>query len=120
MNEKLAHLALRRAALRETIADQRSAMTLITQDLQRPLAIANMGFRAVRFIREHPVLVTGSVTGLLTLRRSGLPGLIKHGWRMIVLYPSAIFLGLKFLATAKSSMYGDDNGGETQPNQPPH
>ncbi|MDO8988908.1 MAG: YqjK-like family protein [Sideroxyarcus sp.] len=120
MNTKIAHLALRRAALRETIADQRAAMTSITRDLRKPLALADWGFRAVRFIREHPVLTTGSVTAFLTLRHHGLMGLVNHGWRMIVRHPTAFFLGLKFLATAKSSIDGADNGGETESKQPQH
>jgi hypothetical protein len=120
MNKKLTHLAFRRAELRETIADQRTAMTLITRDLRQPLAVADLGFRAVRFIREHPVLATGSVTAFLTLRHHGLMGLVNHGWRMIVRHPTAFFLGLKFLATAKSSMDDADNGGEAESKQPQH
>ena len=100
MNSRLTQLACRRLELLNDIEAQRMDMADITRHLQKPLAVADVGFKAVRLIYNHPALVTGGVTALLTLRRNGFVGLVQHGWRLLLLYPSAIFLGLKYLSSA--------------------
>ena len=100
MNKRLVHLAIRRLELLEKIEGQRAELADISRQLQKPLAIADAGLKAVRYIYNHPALVSGGVTALLTWRKKGLFGLVKHGWRLLLLYPSAIFLGLKYLSSA--------------------
>ena len=100
MNKQLAHLIIRRLELVEKIEAQRMDMADISLHLQKPLAVADMGLNVVRYIYNHPALVSGGMTALLTFRNKGLPGLVKHGWRLLLLYPSAIFFGLKYLSSA--------------------
>ena len=70
---------------------------------QKPLALADTGLKAVRYIRNHPALVTGGVAALLAWRRKGIVGLALEGWRLLYLYPSALAFGLKFLSPATRS-----------------
>jgi hypothetical protein len=100
MNKRLAQLVIRRLELLDKIESQRMELADISLHLQKPLAVADVGLKAVRYIYNHPALVSGGVTALLTLRNKGLLGLAKHGWRLLFLYPSAIFFGLKYLTSA--------------------
>jgi len=100
MNERLAQLARRRLELQLQIEEQREAMAEITLHLHRPLTVVDVGLNAVRMINKHPAIVAGGVTALLTWRRHGILGLAKNGWRLLYLYPSAIFFGLKYLSAA--------------------
>jgi hypothetical protein len=100
MNKRLAQIAIRRLELLEQIEKQRMDMAYISLHLQKPLAVADVGLKAVRYIYNHPALVSGGVTALLTWRNKGLIGLARHGWRLLLLYPSAIFFGLKYLSSA--------------------
>jgi len=100
MNKRFACLALRRLELRETIAAQRKDLAEITQQWHNPLAIADVGVKALHLVYRHPALVAGVMTAVLAWRRNGIAGLAKNGWRLLYLYPSAIFLGLKYLASA--------------------
>jgi hypothetical protein len=99
MKKRLAQLACRRLELMEDIEAQRMDMAAITRHLHKPLAVADAGFRTVRFIFHHPALITGGVTALLAWRRHGFVGLMQHGWRLLILYPSTIFLGVKYLSS---------------------
>ena len=99
MNKRLAQLANRRLELLTTIEDQRADIAYLSKQLQKPLAMVDAGWKVVSLVHKHPALVTGTVTALLVWRRNGLVGLAKHGWRMLFLYPSAVFLGLKYLST---------------------
>jgi hypothetical protein len=59
--------------------------------------------KAVRFIHNHPALISGGAAALLAWRRKGIVGLTEKAWRMLYLYPAAISLGLKYLFSALSS-----------------
>ncbi|OIR04696.1 hypothetical protein GALL_130800 [mine drainage metagenome] len=109
MNKRLARLAQRRLGLLEQIESQRMAMAETTLHLHKPLAVVDVGLHAARLIYTHPVLFAGGVTALLTWRRHGIVGLAKNGWRLLYLYPSAIFFGLKYLGSALGSKSGDSN-----------
>lgn len=109
MNKHLARLAQRRLELLEQIEAQRMAMAESSQDLHKPLAVVDAGLHAVRLIYAHPVLFAGGMTALLTWRRNGIVGLAKNGWRLLYLYPSAIFFGLKYLGSALGSKSGDSD-----------
>jgi len=98
MNKRLAQLAQRRRELLTTIEEQRGDIAYLSKQLQRPLAVVDAGWKVASLINRHPVLLTGTATALITWRRGGFLGLVRHGWRLLLLYPSAIFLGLKYLS----------------------
>lgn len=100
MNKRLATLSYRRRILLEKIEAQRLDMAVISQDLQKPLALADMGLKAARFIRNHPGLVAGSLAVLLSLRGKSIAGLAQKGWRLMYLYPSILSFGLNYLFSA--------------------
>jgi hypothetical protein len=99
MNKRLDILASRRLELLETIEAQRMDVARISQHLEKPLAVADVAVNAVRLIYDHPAWFAGAMTALLTWRRKGLAGMAKNGWRLLYLYPSAIFFGMKYLSS---------------------
>lgn len=100
MKQRLAELADRRLRLLETIEAQRIEIAAISVDFQKPLALADTGLKAARFVRNHPALVSGAFAVLLSMRGLRIAGLAKKGWRLLYLYPAAISLGLKYLFPA--------------------
>jgi hypothetical protein len=103
MNKYLADIANRRLVLLETIEAQRMTLAEISQQWQKPLAIADVGVNAVHYIRHHPALVTGVVTAFVAWRRNGIVGLAQKGWRMLFLYPSALSFGWNIISSAVRS-----------------
>lgn len=103
MKKRLAALAHRRLELFDKIEAQRMEVAEISQHWQKPLAVADTGLKAVRFIRSHPGLVSGGVAALLSLRGMGIAGFARKGWRLLFLYPSILTFGLKFLSSASRS-----------------
>lgn len=97
MKLRLAELSDRRLGLLEKIEAQRREVAEISVDFKKPIALADTGLKAVRFIRNHPVLASGGFAALLSIRGMGIAGLAKKGWRLAYLYPAAISLGLKYL-----------------------
>lgn len=100
MRKQLAALAQRRRELLAEIESQRMDVAEISRQWQKPLALADSGLQAVRFIRNHPGLVSGSFAALLSLRGMGISGLAQKGWRLLFLYPAAVSFGLKYLLSA--------------------
>ncbi len=100
MKKRLAAIAHRRRALSETIEAQRMEVAEISRHWQKPLAMADTGLKAVRFIHDHPGLVSGVFAALLSLRGMGIAGVAKKGWRLMYLYPAAFSLGLEYLFSA--------------------
>jgi hypothetical protein len=103
MKQRLAKLAVRRLRLLEEIEAQRMEVAAISVDFQKPLALADTGLKAARFIRNHPALISGGFAALLSIRGKGIAGLAKTGWRLMYLYPAAISLGLRYLFSATRS-----------------
>jgi len=103
MKKRLAAIAHRRRGLLEKIEAQRIDVAEISVHWQKPLALVDVGLKAVRFIHNHPALMAGGVTALLAWRRKGIVGLALEGWRLLYLYPSALAFGLKFLSSATRS-----------------
>ena len=97
MKKRLAVMANRRRILLERIETQRRDVADISLGFQKPFALADTGLEAVRFIRNHPGWVAGSLAVLLSLRGKGIAGLAQKGWRLMYLYPAAIAFGLKYL-----------------------
>ena len=103
MKKRLAALTHRRRGLLEKIEAQRIDVAEISVHWQKPLALVDVGLKAVRFVHNHPALMAGDVTALLAWRRKGIVGLALEGWRLLYLYPSALAFGLKFLSSATRS-----------------
>ena len=81
-----------RSELLTRIAAQREQMTEIGSEWQAPLALADHGMKAVRYLRRHhPLLVAGVVVVLLVIRRRSMAGLVGgllgawKGYRYITL-----------------------------------
>ncbi|MDO8310622.1 MAG: YqjK-like family protein [Sideroxyarcus sp.] len=100
MKKRLADLAYRRRVLLGIIEAQRMDMAEISLQWQKPLALVDVGVKAVRFINHHPAWVAGGVAALLAWRRKGVVGLAQKGWRLLYLYPSTLAFGLKLLSMA--------------------
>lgn len=100
MKKRLAALANRRRILLEKIETQRVDVADISLDLQKPLLLADAGFRAVRFMRNHPGWVAGGFAALLSLRGKGIASLAQKGWRLMYLYPAIFSFGLNYLFSA--------------------
>ncbi len=81
MNKQMQEVMQRRRDLLARIARQREQVAEIGEQWQSPLALADQGVTAFRFLRSHPVLVAG-VAALLVMRRGGVMGLMKRAWQM--------------------------------------
>lgn len=81
MNEKLFELTQHRSELLARIADQRKQMAGIESELSVPLALADQGLVAVRFLRRHPLLVAGTMA-FFVIRRQSVAGLVWGVWRV--------------------------------------
>jgi len=111
MNKQLAEVSLQRRRLLEKIAVQRMEVVEIVQHWRKPLALADAGVKAARFIQHHPAWVAAGLATLLAWRRKGLVGIAQKGWRLLYLYPAALTFGLKFISFATRSS-GDEHSGE--------
>ena len=100
MNRRLAALADRRRMLLERIVTQRIEVAEIASELKRPLALADAGLGVVRFLRDHPGLVSGGLVALLSFRGKGIAGQARKWWRLMYLYPTILSLGSRFLSGA--------------------
>ena len=81
MNKQMLEVMQRRSELLARIATQRGQLAEIGDRWQAPLALADKGLAAVRFLRANP-LIAASAVALLLVRRRGVTGLVKVGWRM--------------------------------------
>lgn len=81
MNKQLAEVMQHRGELLARIAAQRGQVAEIGARWQTPLALADQGLAAVRFLRSKPMLVAG-VTALFVIRRRGVMGLLKSAWQL--------------------------------------
>lgn len=89
MNSQMFVVMQRRSELLARIATQREQITETGARWQAPLALADQGLAVMRFLCSHPALVA-SVTALIVIRRIGVVGLVKGGWR--------VWKGYRFLA----------------------
>lgn len=80
MSEKMLAVMQRRGELLARIASQREQVGQVGARWQGPLALADQGVAALRFMRARPVLVAG-VTALIVWRRRGAVGTIRMAWR---------------------------------------
>lgn len=94
MNSQMFELMQRRGELLANIAAQREQLTEVGAHWRAPLAIADQGVAAARFLRCHPLLVAG-VTAFIVTRRRGVAGLIRGVWRVWKGYRYFTFLSEK-------------------------
>jgi hypothetical protein len=81
MNGKLLKLAKRRERLAAEAEAQRLALAQNVEVWRKPLAIADQGLVALRCVKRHPLLVTGSSVALLSIWRPGNIGKwFRRGW----------------------------------------
>jgi len=80
MNGKLLGLTQRRGELLARIAVQREEMTEIEAEWNAPLALADEGVAAVRFLRHHPLLVAGAIAFVM-IRRHSVAALMWGVWK---------------------------------------
>lgn len=73
-------LAAQRARLVAKVAKQRGELTLAFSPFHRPLAVADKGLYALRYLGQHPVLVVGVVAVAVMVRPKRWLVLLQNGW----------------------------------------
>ncbi len=68
MNSRLLEIRLRRAELQNRIADQRDAISNLSEHWQGAFGLADRGYSVLRYLRRQPLL-TGGLVALLVARR---------------------------------------------------
>lgn len=82
MNNQMYAVMQRRGELLTRIASQRGQVAeMIGERLQTPLALADLGVAAARFLGFHPLLGAGVIAALMTHRR-GVAGMARVFWRV--------------------------------------
>lgn len=82
MTAKLTELAERRATLVARAATQRAALSQIATSWRGPLAVADRGLAAAKFIKNHPALLLGAAGLVVALRPRRAVGWFQRGWRV--------------------------------------
>jgi len=81
MNENLIKLAKRRERLVAEAEAQRLSLKENINVLSKPLALADQGLYAFRYVWNHPLIVAGGGTALLSLLRpSSFGKWFRFGW----------------------------------------
>ena len=80
MSEKLIRLAERRERLVARAATQRTALALNIEPWRLPLARADQGLAALRYIKSHPAWIVGGVVLLAALRPGRVGKWLRRGW----------------------------------------
>lgn len=82
MNKQMIEAMRQRGELLARVASQREQLAGIGVRWRAPLALADQGLAAVRFLRSNPVLAAGGVIAMFMLRRRGVVGLMAGAWRV--------------------------------------
>ena len=80
MSDKLIRLAERRERLVAQAAAQRMALAQNIEPWRVPLALADQGLTALRFIKSHPVWILGGAALLAALRPRSAGKWLRRGW----------------------------------------
>lgn len=80
MNEKSIRLAERRERLVAQAAAQRMALAQNIEPWRNPLARADQGLAALRYIKSHPAWIVGGVALLAALRPGRAGKWLRRGW----------------------------------------
>jgi hypothetical protein len=86
MNGKLLEIALRRERLIAQAAQQRTTLARTVQTWRRPLALADQGLAALRYLKRHPIWVVGGVAAIVALRPRGVGKWLGRGltvWKTV-------------------------------------
>lgn len=97
MNKRMHALRQRRGELLARIETQRVQVAGLGSRLEKPLALADRGLAALRFLQGHPLL-TGGAVALVVLRRRGLTGLIRQSW--------LLWKGYRYFVAARQRLMG--------------
>jgi len=95
MNKRMLEVRKRRGELLARIAAQRTEVAELGARWQVPLALADQGLAAVRYLRSNPFLFAG-LAALLVIRRRGVVGLAKGAWR--------VWKGYRFIAAFSAKL----------------
>jgi len=85
MNKQMRDTLQRRTNLLAKIAVQREQIKSASARCEVPLAVADQGLAAVRYVRSHPLILIG-VVALVSIRRSGVAGMAGNALRLWKLY----------------------------------
>jgi hypothetical protein len=80
MNAKLIELAEQRAVLVARAAAQRAELSQALASWRGPLAVADRGWAAVRYLRSNPMLLGGVAAFLVGIRPWRLLKWLPPGW----------------------------------------
>jgi len=80
MNKKLIRLAERRERLVAQAAAQRMTLAQSIEPWRLPLARADRGLAALRYIKNHPAWIIGGVVLLAALRPGRVGKWLGRGW----------------------------------------
>lgn len=80
MNDKLTRLVARREQLIAQATAQRMALAQNIELWRTPLALADQGLAAVRFIKSHPAWIVGGAVLLAALRPGRVGKWLRRGW----------------------------------------
>ncbi|MGA9992823.1 MAG: YqjK-like family protein [Thiobacillaceae bacterium] len=80
MNDKLIRLAERRERLIGQAAAQRLTLAQNIEPWRVPLALADQGLAALRFIKRHPAWIVGGVVLFGALRPGNVGRWLRRGW----------------------------------------
>jgi hypothetical protein len=80
MNDKLIRLAERRERLVAQAAAQRMTLSQNIDPWRTPLARADQGLAALRYIKSHPAWIVGGVVLLAALRLGRVGKWLGRGW----------------------------------------
>lgn len=80
MNDKLIRLAERRDRLVAQAAAQRISLAQNIEPWRQPLARADQGLAALRYIRSHPAWIVGGAVLLAVLRPGRIGKWLGRGW----------------------------------------
>jgi hypothetical protein len=103
MKKRVATLTKRRQILLERIETQRMDVADISQNFQKPIAFADTGLKAVRYMQNHPGFIAGGLVALLSLRGKRIASVAQKVWRLTYLYPAIFSFGLKYFSHASRS-----------------
>lgn len=79
MNEKRLKLALQRERLIAQAGQQRTTLARSVQTWRGPLAAADQGLSALRYLKQHPLWVVGGVAVFVVLRRQSAGKWLNRG-----------------------------------------
>jgi hypothetical protein len=80
MNSRLTRLAERRERLIAQAAVERATLAQDVEPWRAPLALADQGLAALRFIKRHPVWIAGGAAVVAALWPERVGRWLRRGW----------------------------------------